>query len=346
MGWIRDVSGLGLPLCEALDIVHQGPGRPPSYGPCPACGAVARSESSSSDKRLALVSAHGGKGWWCPRCEASGDAADLISLHVIGVRMSEASREQRSDVRRWLAAKIPEAMDAAPEVRPASAPAPLEPPPADEVRALWSSAWDFSGPPLADPAVDYAARRGDAPIGVIAQTGLVRLLGPRESFARPGWWPYSNAWRLVFGLYDPDGQLRSVVSRTHSPEEARKKGKERSPFGFGRQRLLLADALGQDLLAGRGRAGALVWIVEGPTSALALACAMAQHGRRDPVLAGFPGSWSALADVRWPKGALIVIATDDDKAGHAYAAKIRASVPALIPCRRVHWSRLESAAHA
>ena len=66
-----------------------------------------------------------------------------------------------------------------------------------------------------------------------------------------------------------------------------------------------------------------VIVCEGMTDYLAAAC-------RAPadvaVLGASSGGFGALRGVKIPNGATVVIATDDDKAGDAYAAEIRAAL--------------------
>lgn len=347
MGWIRTLGDIGMRGCQHLDLVQPGPRH--SWGPCPACGALARSESSPHDKRLALHSGGKaeGRGWWCARCEAKGDAADLVALHVTGRRIRDLDREGRRQLRAWVADRVSHIDPAAEPLAqrtPPPAPKPPEYPPAGPLRELWAHSWAFGGPwgyPVRD-IIDYATSRAGAGHDVIADTGLCRILPPREGRPRLDWWPYDNAWRLAFGLYDAHGDLRSILCRTHRGDVAARKGKERSPYGHARSELLLADSLGLDLLRQRGPAPSLVWIVEGPTSALRLACQMRLAGTVDPVLGVFSGSISALSDVAWPSRTVIAIATDDDRQGDAYAAQIRSALPALQNVKRVHWRVLDT----
>lgn len=326
--WISDLGAIGIAGCVALGLLTEGPHH--SYGPCPACGATVRSESSTTDRRLPLY-AQRGMGWWCARCEERGDAADLVALRVIGTKIRGLTSEQRAELRRWLVDRT--AIVDVP-VRPAQAPKPPEYP--GDAATMWSTAWDLTGPASSADAevLAYLERRAGAPRQVIADTGLCRVT--RLGAQRPPWWPYSNDWRILFGLYDSHGEVRSVLSRTHVAATAARMGKERPPIGYSRSGLLVADRFGVEVLRGRA-AGGMIWLVEGPTAALRLACVMRQAGTPDPVLGGFSGSWSALADVQWPRGCTVVIATDDDQAGHAHAAEARRHLPGLVRATRLHW---------
>lgn len=310
-----------------------------------------RSESQRHDRRLALHSGSkaGGRGWWCARCQESGDAADLVALRVVGRRVRDLGPEGRNDLRAWLGSSLPDTEMPAPERRPSAPVVQHDYPPIEDIAALWAGAWDLRGAPQwPHPEGDllgYLRHRAGAELGDIADTGLCRVLPPRAVARRPHCWRYDDDWRLIFGLWSAKGELRSVLARTHHRATAERMGKERSPAGFRRGGLLLADRLAVDLLRQRGPAPRLVWVVEGPTSALRLACTMRQAGQVDPVIGVFSGAIEALSDIRWPRGATVIIATDDDRQGEVYAGQIRAALPALVPAKRLHWRVLAQLDH-
>lgn len=68
-----------------------------SLGPCPVCGADARSDR---DRRLPVVLLHGGEGWQCWPCGAKGGSLAMVQAVLHG-SARWTSPEERTAVGRW-----------------------------------------------------------------------------------------------------------------------------------------------------------------------------------------------------------------------------------------------------
>lgn len=244
----------------------------------------------------------------------------------------------------------------------------LEPPPAEEVAAFWKACRlvDESEPAICDY---LESREFDA--GRVAELGFPRV-APAET---PSWWPaaWSDEFRLVWPAFDAQGRLRSVhgrrvpryqeteggiipvcegecggpLRRDLEPGPApygercwicgwKPRRKTTWPAGFGAGGMLFADRGGVLLLAGRPK-HSRVLVVEGVTDLLR--AAMLAPDVPCAVLGFTSGGARALADVRWPAGVQIAIATDNDAAGDKYADEAAEAVSPIIP-RRVRWADL------
>lgn len=80
--------------------VDMNPGRMGSFTPCPACHEAHRGRD---DKRGPVGTARDRRGWKCQRCDAHGDAIDLISLHLFSRRSDEINGGEWSQLRTWCA---------------------------------------------------------------------------------------------------------------------------------------------------------------------------------------------------------------------------------------------------
>jgi hypothetical protein len=196
----------------------------------------------------------------------------------------------------------------------------------------------------------------------------------------PGWiaegdGPHWAMFRLAVRAYDASGNVRSIHARrvlryrtfTHRGElfadplcegcgealdrHARRivekcpacgwapKPKTLWPVKCSSERLLFADAGGVAVLKGDTSAPKDVLIVEGLTDTLrgatvapSVPCA---------VLGFTSGGAVALADVRWRRDMRLGVATDDDKAGEAYAEQVADAVrPLGVKLRRIKWASL------
>jgi len=333
---------------DGLRVSERGTGW---VSPCPACGRERRNATTPSEKRGAVGITRDGHGWTCFPCEASGDALDLVAHKLGGKRFRELGDSYKAEVRAWcvdflgLDTSAPRAI-AAGQARTAAKVArvaELEPerraepvyPPAEELAALWAACV----PVTADAeASAYLTGRGLDPVRV-ADLDAARTL-PLEAPGLPTWassWA-SRRMRLVVPLVDAHGAMRSVLARTVIPsaELPADALKSAAPKGYGRAGLVLACPFARRVLEHGAKPS--WWADDAPVFRVVVAegeidfltCA-ADASHAPAVLGVTAGSWTAELAARIPDGALVVVATDDDKGGEAYARRI---VDTLAPRMR------------
>jgi len=308
-------------------------------GPCPACGAKQRG-GRRKDKRGAVGSPkRAPAGWRCHACQAEGDTLHWIALSLTSARMGELDDTQRDEVRAWCERFL--GLDGQPPIyrpEPQRSPA-LVYPPADELLQLWD---ELCGPVTADRELRAWLEQRCIDAELVAELDLARALPPGAAGVSPRWAGFEppedkpdqpwRSWaeagfRLLLPLYDVRGRMRSLIARTARPDAQLKSV---SPTGYDRSRLLLADGLGREVLE-RGRApealgeAPRVVIAEGETDLLGWATEPRPLGAI-AVLGIVSGSWTAATAKRIPTHSTVVIATDADEAGDAYAETIRASL--------------------
>jgi len=198
-----------------------------------------------------------------------------------------------------------------------------------EVRALW----DACRPCAADTAVAAWLRSRAVDPVLVDLLGLARALpagvtGPRWASYRgeaaaPAPWA-ALGYRVLVPMYDAAGELRSIRARHIGPARD-DLPKALPPSGHGCKGLAMACPLGSLMLAVAGWpwwAERRVLITEGEPDLLTWAT-RGDIPRRLAVLGvGGSGQWTeALAD-RIPDGSIVIIRTDPDDAGDAYAAEI------------------------
>lgn len=75
------------------------------FGPCPGCGSDYRSRKDGT-RRGPCGMTPDKRGWRCHRCDAGGDALDLVSLRLTGARFRDvAARPDGAAVRDWYASR-------------------------------------------------------------------------------------------------------------------------------------------------------------------------------------------------------------------------------------------------
>lgn len=233
------------------------------------------------------------------------------------------------------------------EVKREAAPMPARPLPEPEPERLYPTETELDALLTACVRVtsdrevsNWIRSRGLDPLDV-AIRGLAVALPP--SAALPPWARYrGESWvetghRLIVECFDAHGVARSVrgcrVTDGDSP-------KRLPPAGCRASGLVLADAMGQEMLAHGWPlwAGApRVVIVEGEPDFLTMACELELlETPPHAVLGIWSGSWSADIAARIPDGAKVAVWTDADEAGEKYAAAIRGSLePRCKVIRRV-----------
>jgi hypothetical protein len=263
-------------------------------------------------------------------CGLSGDVFCLIAA------------VERLDVGRDFAAVLRRAIDLAgvdlerrpwtprPRSRP---PAPKPPPPVNEVRALW----DACRPCAADADVAAWLRSRAVDPELVDRLGLARALPVGLTGSR--WTSYRGeadspvpwaalGYRVIVPMYNAAGDLCSVRAR-YIGQPRSDLPKALPPSGHGCKGLAMACPVAAIMLAVAGWpwwAERRVVITEGEPDFLTWAT-RGEIPRKLAVLGvGGSGQWTeAIAD-RIPDDSLVIIRTDPDDAGDAYAAEIVASL--------------------
>jgi hypothetical protein len=262
------------------------------------------------------------------KCFGCGQGGDVLSL-VAAVRGLSASRDFRAVLveaatMAGLHAVVHEletrTVDAA---RPKALPPRAEPaperdyPPDFEIRMLLDGCVPVTDD--ADVAAHLAGRSIDPEL--VADAGLAwaltrecRFLAFGGAFQGSTWWETGH--RLVLPVVDSEGIVRSVRSWRVLPGESPKR---LPPGGYRAAGLFLADAMAASWL--RGESGPRrVLIAEGEPDWLTAAT----WRMREPtaVLGIVSGSWTSALAARFRPGQRVLVWTDRDRAGDAYAAEI------------------------
>jgi hypothetical protein len=189
-------------------------------------------------------------------------------------------------------------------------------PPADDVRAVWNAAGLVAGDV---DAAAWASSRGLDP-DLVDGRELARVIAPdaalpRWAVCRGGSWA-ETGYRLVVPMFDESGVMRSIRAGRVVDGEGPKR---RPPFGHKASGVVMADTFALAMLAGT-RAPTRVVITEGEPDFLTWATRT--RDTDTAVLGIVGGSWSPGFASRCPTGAIVVIRTDHDCAGDAYAHDI------------------------
>jgi len=339
-----------------------------AFGPCPGCGAERR---GGGERRPPCGI---GEGWSCFRCDARGDALDLVARVVAGARLRELTPERMAEVRAWYAARgwcdPAPGGPAAPVVARRAPAAPAEPapvyPPLAEVAALWAACGPLDRASIYDPAVPWLENAEHGRGLSCLELGALDLarampLDP-DAHPWPSWIPWLNlgraAWlrryRLAVPMYDATGALRSLRFRAVTAErevvdgalrwrslDVKAHQKALAVTGSTVRGLTLADPVGRALLAGElasapwdGR----VVVTEGEpdlwTWSTRQRRGMAPDALTWAVLGVVNGSWSEDLAARVPSGAKVALRTHADAAGDAYAERIRGTLAKRCEVRR------------
>ena len=206
--------------------------------------------------------------------------------------------------------------------------------------------WE-SARPLTDDleAVRWARSRGlDA--GDLEDRDLARVIpaGARlPAFAIFRGRSWAETHRLIVRKHGPTGKIESLHARALRPDVD---VKSVSPAGFEVRGLVMADSLGRMLLERghvHGVAEPTLVIAEGVPDYLTLATTWSDADEDAPAVMGIlSGSWTPELAARVPDGAVVVIATDPDGAGDAYAATIVATFADRMRAGRVRVKRWRS----
>ena len=268
----------------------------------------------------------------CFACEFSGDVLHLVAA----VEGLDVARQFGAVL--WRAAELAgvdidrAVIDRA--LRPPPPPAPPKPPPpAVEVAALWAAC----RPAASDEGVAAWLRGRALDPAIVTRLDLVRALpldvvAPRWASYRgelpaPASWA-SLGYRAIVPMFDAAGELASVRARL----VALSRGdvpKALPPSGHGTKGLVMACPLAAMMLACGGWphwSERRVVVVEGEPDFLS----RATHGtipRTAAVLGlGGSGQWTEELAARIPDDSTVILRTDADDAGDAYAAEIAATL--------------------
>lgn len=334
--WIDDLRAVTLAEAAArLGIEIRG-----RYArPCPACG---RDRRGSTDPRGPVSVSRDGRSWHCQRCDAGGGTLELASWALLGRLVVPGDRDGWARLRDWWGAERP----AAAPVSPPAHAAPVYPPPA-EVEALWAQCGPLDRDPETWAWLRDVRRFLRDPAERIADYDLARALPPgadcpRWARTRAGTWAESGH-RLVVPLYSPDGRMRSVLAR-HVPEGGAPKSL--APAGYDRAGLVMADALGLQVLASGwpglwDRDCRRIVVAEGEMDWLrwATVCCDAESDRWPAVVGLVQGAWAPEVAEHVPDGSELVVCLDIGPDGEPDAGarkildRIRATVAGRCPLR-------------
>lgn len=307
---------------------------------CPSCGAEKR-HTKRGDRRGAVRIPNGDRtGWHCIQCEANGDAIDFVAYELHGLRYRELSDASKAEVRGWFVldqgdlASLPLQRARKRPSGPAVANAFASYPPRHEVEAFWEACQPIDGD--AD-VLAYLAYRDIKPGNLIEHEACKALprTGQLPDWARLG----SATWtetghRIVIPLFDWRGDLRSVIARSIELDAGVKSA---GVPGYHRRGLIMAGTYGRQMLVS-GPAGYLhrlenyrLTVLEGEINWLrgigrgedTLIEERFQPAAIRGAVGIFSGSFTEDVASRVPDRTQVVIATDDDKQGHEYGARIQ-----------------------
>lgn len=292
-----------------------------SLAPCPACTEERR---GSGDPRGPVGVAGDDRGWRCHRCGQGGDAIDMVTWHLHGCSMTDATKEQRTDVRGWFErAGLTDRRSSTPSMvragRQASKPKRARPSPEVEPSSSESSGGPFGWtddlvPRASERLLDQTDQIGLAVYryldwrGFSMETVKEWSLGAVEVRGEP--------W-LVIPLRDDLGRIVSARFRS-VPTEANPERRKEYRVASGRPLPLF----GADRLAGDHDRPVL--IVEGELDVLAAY----QYGLHGNVVSGTggAGTWKdGWLDLLEPYRSFVLLYDDDeagDKGAEALAAKL------------------------
>jgi hypothetical protein len=272
--------------------------------PCPA--------GCEGGSRLPVYST--GNGWKCARCDARGDAVDMVSYSIGGARWRELDPARKEQVREWFGAPARREY-VAPPVRV------VEPPDPAALESFWSSCRPFDSETRA-----FLSGRAISPAAV----AHVAKSAPLRMDERPFWKPgKSRKWRLVVRGYRISEGGVHTLSNFHAraivplPDD----GPPKALWCAG------IPSAGTVMWNGVDPANAcLVFVAEGMTDFLS-ACAMPV---RSPVCiyGATSGGFSALARARI-RGPVVIAPDSGDVipkgatmgAGDKYEIEIRKALP-------------------
>jgi hypothetical protein len=289
--------------------------------------------------------------WNCfTGCGRGGDAVDYVKT-TEGLDFSGAVKRLAEIVGVSYLLAEGAISNAAP--RPIRTPVPRRPPepPKRHPQAQIQEFWDQCIPVTDDSDIsEYLRKRGLDPVA-IEERDLARAVPATGELPRWAWYrgQFWNAapqqFRLVVRLFGATGRLESVHARALYPQETNGNDKAAAVAGASLKGLVMADALGQLLLAdgnlGDGTAAAElvascgVRIMEGTPDFLTRATDFSDADENAPAVIGIlSGSWNNEIAARIPDGTTVAIEAHADPAGDHYAQVIAESLSGRCKLKR------------
>lgn len=211
---------------------------------------------------------------------------------------------------------------------PKSKPAP-EYPPVIEVVDFWDSCVSVAN----DPAASKYLGSRSIQSSLVASRELLRAIAFET--ARPTWafckglpW-FSTGHRIIARMFTADGVFRSVRSWQC---DGRDYPKRLPPSGHRAQGLVLANALGVEVLQGKAKAERVI-IAEGEPDWVT---ASTRCKNTDAVFGIGSGFWTEDHAKKIPNATPVAIVTDSDDAGNKYASDIAATLKNRCPIWRIN----------
>ena len=315
--WIQEAKSL--PLQAAAKMLNLEIKKSNSISPCPCCGAIYR---GSEDKRGPVGMNKAQSAWQCHGCGKRGDVVDLVSYCMFEMKLKDMNMEQKAKVRDWFQDK---------SSKKNYTPRPTEPQPPkrpdlNQVLDLWKAS---------DPLIDMNGCREDQMVRdflklrnfdleLLNSTGIVRVTPLPHQYRWPRWWPskWSPTWRLICPAFESNGKVASLHARAIIDKEVRPKS--RWPMGCEANGLVLANKQGVSMLRGKPSPDLeALLICEGITDLFRAATAAIHENMNIAILSGTSGSFSKIHEMSIPENLDIVICTDPDEAGEAYAQLLK-----------------------
>ncbi len=269
----------------------------------------------------------------CFSCEFTADALGLIE-QTLGCRSFAETIDQACDLVGRPRPGEPEATAWVSPCQPNRAPRPAPQYPwSSDLERFWGNLGPVAGHAL---SADMLRNRAIDP-GAVDRYGLARTITgrtPLPDFARyRGSADTARSWGetghlLVLPVYDHDGQMRSVRAWRVLSGDLEDVPRRLPPAGCRASGLVLANTEAQMLL--RGELGPeRVVFAEGEPDFLVWATRF-----EGPVIGILSGSWSPEFAAKIPTGSTLVLRTDRDRAGDAYAGAIAKSCSGRCHIRR------------
>ena len=260
--------------------------------------------------------------WQCHGCGNKGDVVDLVSYCLFESKLRDMTVKQKAKVRAWFD-------DAAGNktYEPRSTePKPPKRPNRQELVSLWKASkplMKMNGCREDQMVRDFLKLR-NFDLELLNETGIVRATPLPNQHQWPKWWPskWSPTWRLICPAFEANGKVASLHARAVIDKEVRPKS--RWPMGCEANGLVLANKQGVSMLRGKPLPDLeALLICEGITDLFRAATAAIHENMNIAILSGTSGSFSKIHEMLIPERLDIVICTDPDEAGEAYAQLLK-----------------------
>ncbi len=254
--------------------------------------------------------------WHCHGCDEGG--------HVTGFVVKEMDMEWKDAVLHLadMAGVDGDVLFSGNQTRSSATPRRKEPEPPmrlpkDEVLRVWIAGTFNRREGL---LAGWAKNRGMDPRGLRRLAKLVPERLPDWANYKATWW-FESGHRLVVPMYDGNGEMASLHARCiEKVKRYESYPKGLFPSGASVKGLVMANSNGVAMLKGEETPTPII-ILEGVPDFLSWASQ--PSGRSYTVFGIVSGSFNESIAARIPDGVRIVIRTDNDEAGHKYAAKIQ-----------------------